>query len=107
MSRLPVSDRKSKPAKTAGERLSMLQKRMLCWLDGEERRTRRTVSSSHQRLVQALPNAKGNISHSLRLLEARGLVHIGRSQGAKRKMSGSPRQGAGRPLKLQEVMIKE
>jgi hypothetical protein len=31
--------------------------------------------------VQALPHAKGNISHSLRLLEARGLVKIGRSPG--------------------------
>ncbi len=81
MSRLPVSHRRGEPAKTAGERLSMLQKRVLCWLDGEERRTHRTVSSSHQRLVQALPNAKGNISHSLRLPEARGLVHIGRSPG--------------------------
>ncbi len=81
MSRLQASERGDESAKTAGERLSMLQKRMLCWLDGEERRTRRTVSSSHQRLVQALPNAKGNISHSLRLLEARGLVAIGCSPG--------------------------
>jgi DNA-binding MarR family transcriptional regulator len=31
--------------------------------------------------VQALPHAKGNISHSLRLLEGRGLVEIGRSPG--------------------------
>jgi hypothetical protein len=65
----------------AGGRLSKLQKRMLCWLDSEERRTGRIFSSSHQKLVQALPNAKGNISHSLRLLEARGLVEIGRSPG--------------------------
>lgn len=81
MSRLPVSDRGDEPAKIAGGRLSTLQKRMLCWLDAEERRTDRVFSSSHQQLVQALPNAKGNISHSLRLLEARGLVKIGRSPG--------------------------
>ena len=81
MSRLPASGRGDASAKIADGRLSKLQKRLLCWLDGEERRTRRTVSSSHQRLVQALPNAKGNISHSLRLLEAQGLVKIGRSPG--------------------------
>jgi DNA-binding MarR family transcriptional regulator len=64
-----------------GRRLSKLQKRILFWLDAEERRTDRIFSSSHQKLVQALPNAKGNISHSLRLLEAHGLVEIGRSPG--------------------------
>ncbi len=81
MIRLQVSKQEEKPAKTAAGRLSKLQKRLLCWLDAEERRTDRIVSSSHQQLVQALPNAKGNISHSLRLLEAQGLVNIGRSPG--------------------------
>jgi hypothetical protein len=81
MSRFAVSKRGGEPAKIAGGRLSKLQKRLLCWLDAEERRTDRVFSSSHQKLVQALPNAKGNISHSLRLLEARGLVEIGRSLG--------------------------
>src|SRR5215831_3818506 len=107
MSRLPAFDRGNAPAKIADGRLSKLQKCMLCWLDAEERRTKQVFSSSHQQLVQALPHAKGNISHSLHLLEARGLVTIGRSPGAKRKMSGSPRKGARRPLKFQEVMIKE
>jgi hypothetical protein len=65
----------------AGGRLSKVQKRLMCWLDSEERRTGRICSSRHQKLVQSLPNAKGNISHSLRLLEARGLVDIGRSPG--------------------------
>ena len=81
MSRLPVFDRGDAPAKIADGRLSKLQKRMLCWLDAEERRTNRVFSSSHHQLVQALPHAKGNISHSLRLFEARGLVKIGRSSG--------------------------
>jgi len=65
----------------ADRRLSALQKRILCWLAHDERRTRGTRSSSHQELVQVLPHAKGNISHSLRLLEARGLLSIGRSLG--------------------------
>ena len=81
MSRLQASGRGDESAKIAGGRLSKLQKRMLCWLDTEERRTHRICSSSHQQLVQALPNAKGNISHSLRLLEAQGLLTIGRSPG--------------------------
>jgi DNA-binding MarR family transcriptional regulator len=81
MSRLPASTHRHEPEKIAGRRLSKLQKRMLCWLDAEERRTHRSFISSHQQLVQALPHAKGNISHSLRLLEARGLVEIGRSPG--------------------------
>lgn len=81
MSRLPAADRGDEPVKTADGRLSKRQKRILGWLEAEEKRTARLFSSSHQKLVQALPNAKGNISHSLRLLEARGFVEIGRSPG--------------------------
>jgi len=81
MSRFQACKPRDRRTKMADGRLSKLQKRMLCWLDTEERRTGRIVSSSHQTLVQALPNAKGNISHSLRLLEARSLVDIGRSPG--------------------------
>jgi hypothetical protein len=67
--------------KKANGRLSKLQKRILCWLATDAKRTGGTSSSSHQELVQVLPHAKGNISHSLRLLEARGLLIIGRSPG--------------------------
>ena len=81
MSRFPVFDRGDAPAKMADGRWSKRQKRMRCWLDAEARRTKRVVSSSHQHLVQALPHAQGNISQSLRLLEARGLVKIGRAPG--------------------------
>ena len=62
-------------------RLSRLQKRMLCWLSADERRTGGVIASSHQELVQAVPSAKGNIGHSLRLLETQGLIRIGRSLG--------------------------
>jgi hypothetical protein len=81
MSHFHAADPGARRTKMAGGRLSKLQKRILCWLDAEERRTKRIFSSSHQKLVQAFPNAKGNISHSLRLLEAHGLVEIGRSPG--------------------------
>ena len=62
-------------------RLSRLQKQMLRWLHADERRSRGVIASSHQELVQAVPSAKGNMSHSLRLLETRGLIRIGRSPG--------------------------
>jgi len=81
MSRLPVFDRGDAPAKMADGRLSKRQKRMLCWLDAEERRTNPVFSSNHHQLVQALPHAKGKISHSWHLLEACDLVKIGRSPG--------------------------
>ena len=81
MRRFHPTERDDKARPMAGRRLSALQKRILCWLDHDERRTRGTRSSSHQELVQVLPHAKGNISHSLRLLEARGLLIIGRSLG--------------------------
>jgi DNA-binding MarR family transcriptional regulator len=65
------------------QRLSRRQKRILQWLSTEHQRTRGMIRSSHQDLVRALPGDKGNISHSLQTLEARGLLVIGRSPGGK------------------------
>lgn len=67
----------------AARRFSQLQKRLLAWLATDERRTRGMISSSHQELVGALQGDKGNISHSLHTLEARGLLVIVRSHGGK------------------------
>ena len=64
-------------------RLSQLQRRILAWLLADAQRTGGQTSSSHQELVRTLPSAKGNISQSLRTLEARGWVVIGRSPGGK------------------------
>jgi DNA-binding MarR family transcriptional regulator len=72
-------------------RLSQLQKRILRWLAADHQRTQgsdhqRTqgrITSSHQELVRALQRDKGNISHSLRTLEERGWLAIGRSAGGK------------------------
>jgi DNA-binding MarR family transcriptional regulator len=58
----------------APERLSALQRRILAWLQAEEQRTRGTMSASYSELVQALGHEKGNLSHSLANLEAKGLV---------------------------------
>jgi hypothetical protein len=100
-----AAERGDRPMKTAGGCLSKLQKRMRCWLDTDAKRTGGASSSSHQELVQILPNAKGNISHSLRLLEARGWLIIGRSPGGTRNMLCSPQKGVRRPRRFQEVMI--
>ena len=67
----------------AAQRLSRRHKRILQWLAADHQRTRGMITSSHQDLVRALPGDKGNISHSLQTLEARGLIVIGRSPGGK------------------------
>lgn len=64
-------------------RLSQLQKRILRCLAAAHQRTQGRITSSHQELVRALQRDKGNISHSLRTLEARGWIVIGRSSGGR------------------------
>ena len=67
----------------AAQRLSRRQKRILQWLAADYQRTRGMITCSQQELVRAVPGDKGNISHSLQTLEARGLIVIGRSPGGK------------------------
>ena len=67
----------------ARERLSRLQRHILAWLLAEEQRTRGMMAASHQDLVQALAHEKGNLSHSLHNLEAKGLVTIARTPGGR------------------------
>jgi DNA-binding MarR family transcriptional regulator len=67
----------------AAVRLSQLQKRILRWLAADAQRTQGVIASSHQELIRALQGETGNISHSLRTLEARGWIVIGRSSGGK------------------------
>ena len=67
----------------AAQRLSRRQKHILHWLAADHQRTRGMITSSHQDLVRALPGDKGNMSHSLQTLAARGLIVIGRSPGGK------------------------
>ena len=81
-------------------RLSQLQQQMLSWLWRDEQRTRGVISSSHHELVCALPSAKGNISHSLRLLETRGWLVIGRTQGGKAEYLYLTQEGRQQAAKL-------
>ena len=67
----------------ATQRLSRLQQRILQGLAVDHQRTRGVIVSSHEELVKALQRDKGTISRSLRTLEARGWLVIGRSSGGK------------------------
>jgi DNA-binding MarR family transcriptional regulator len=67
----------------AAWRLSRLQQQILRWLAADYQRTRGMIVSSHEDLVKTLAADKGNLSHSLRTLEKRGWIVIGRSPGGK------------------------
>jgi DNA-binding MarR family transcriptional regulator len=66
----------------ARERLSHLQRRILAWLQAHEQRYKGSMSASYAELVQALGHEKGNLSHSLANLEAKGLVRLTRTPGS-------------------------
>lgn len=65
----------------AAQRLSKLQCQILGRMWTQYERTQGGISTGHLELVQHLGRDKSNISHSLRTLEARGLITIGRSPG--------------------------
>jgi len=66
----------------APQRLSHLQKRILAWLDAEYVRTKGSVSPGNLELVKALSDVdKTSISRSLKNLEAKGLIKVGRTAG--------------------------
>jgi len=67
----------------ATQRVSRQQQHMLRWLLADQQRTRGVMASSHAELVKALGGDKGNISHSLRTLEARGWIVLGRTRGGR------------------------
>ncbi len=67
----------------APRRLSRLQRRILQCLVAEYQRTQDRTSLGHRELVQTLRSDPGNISHSVRTLEARGLITVGRTPGGK------------------------
>ena len=64
-------------------RLSRQQKRILAWLLWDYQRSRGTRTSDHYELIGVLAADKGNISRSLKTLEAREMIVIGRSPGGK------------------------
>ena len=67
----------------AAQRLSPLQKRILRWLVADAQRTRGGTARSHQELVEGVWGEKGHSRRSLRTLEAREWIVIGRTLGGK------------------------
>lgn len=62
-------------------RLSKLQRHILDHMWAQYERTHGGISTNHLELAKSLGRDKSNVSHSLRTLEARGLIIIGRSSG--------------------------
>ena len=67
----------------ATQRVSRLHKRILRVLMAEHHRTQGGMAMGHRELVQALAGDKSTISHSLRTLETRGWIVIGRTRGGR------------------------
>jgi DNA-binding MarR family transcriptional regulator len=87
----------------AAEHLSFLQRRILTWLAAEDQRTRGTMAADHQALVRALVAwgvDKGNVSTSLKGLEAKGLVTIARTPGGRAEAVDLTREGRHRGAAL-------
>jgi DNA-binding MarR family transcriptional regulator len=80
----------------AAERLSRLQRRILAYVYAVEARSRGMISASHVELMQAVGGHKGNVSISLRNLEAKGLVVVSRTHGGKAEAVALTREGKNR-----------
>jgi DNA-binding MarR family transcriptional regulator len=88
----------------AAIRLSRLQKHLLRRLAADYQRTNGGLASSHQELVVELQHDTGNLSHSLRTLEKRGWIEIGRSPGGKAENVIITPAGQNEVLKLNKVV---
>ena len=87
----------------AEHRLSHLQRCLLTWLLAEDQRTRGTMAADHRDLVQALVAfgfEQGNVSRSLKGLEAKGLVTIARTPGGHAKAVDLTAEGRHRVARL-------
>jgi len=63
-------------------RLSHLQRRILAWIEAEYVRTKSSVAPGNQDLVKAFSDVdKVSISRSLKNMEAKGLISVGRTPG--------------------------
>jgi len=67
----------------AAYRLSRLQRHILRCLFAQEQHTRGIMALGHWELVHMLGHDKSNLSHSLRTLEGRELITMGRTPGGK------------------------
>ena len=90
----------------AARRLSQLQRHILRCLLTQYQRTQGVIAMGHRELVQTLGHDKSNISHSLRTLEARGLIAIGRTPGGKADSLDLTAEGRKLASKLHKVVNK-
>lgn len=81
-------------------RCSRLQQQIMRWLLADHQRSRGMIVSSHEDLVKALAVDKGNLSHSLRTLESRGWLVIGRSPGGKAQYLTLTAEGMQRAVEM-------
>ena len=84
----------------AAWRLARLQQRILHWLAGDHQRTKGMIVSCHEDLVKALRKDKSNISRSLRTLEVRGWIRLGRSPRGKAQHVTLTSEGAQRASEI-------
>ena len=87
----------------ARARLSRLQRHILAWLVAEDVRLRGTMSASHEDLARALVVLgfdKGNVSTSLRGLEAKGWVRLTRTPGGRAEAVDLTTEGRNRVAAL-------
>ena len=91
----------------AAERLSQLQRRMLQWLYEVEASHSWRYRSGYYELRQALGGNKGNMSVSLRNLEAKGLISVSRTSGGWASTVWLTEAGKNRVCILNKVLIKD
>lgn len=90
----------------AAERLSGLQRRMLAWVYEAEARSGWHISPSYLDLRRALGGNKGNLSVSVRNLEAKGLIKVYRTTGGQASSVWLTKEGKNRVENLKKVLIK-
>ncbi|MDH3605143.1 MAG: hypothetical protein OEU26_36570 [Candidatus Tectomicrobia bacterium] len=90
----------------AAERLSGLQRRMLEWVYEAEASRGWHISPSYFDLRRALGGNKGNMSVSLRNLEAKGLIRVYRTSGGQASSVWLTKEGKNRVSNLKKVLVK-
>ena len=91
----------------AAERLSRLQRRMLQWVYEVEASRGGFYRPGYNELRQALGGNKGNMSVSLRNLEAKGLIKVYRTSGGQASTVWLTEEGKNRASNLKKVLIKD
>jgi DNA-binding MarR family transcriptional regulator len=91
----------------ASERLSRLQRRILQAVYDAEARSGWSVMPSYFEIRQELGGNKGNISVSVRNLEAKGLLQVYRTSGGQASSIWLTPEGKNRVLRLYKVLNKE